>query len=67
MASTEREPIMEVWGRAPIGVQGTAPIGVQDTTPEQGVRGAKPPKLKALFSFRSVHKQRANLSIFVIV
>jgi len=39
MASAEHEPITGVWGRAPSGVQGQSPWS--------GVRGAKPPKLKA--------------------
>jgi len=39
MASTEREPIMRVWGGAPVGSRGRAP--------GQRVRGTKPPEAES--------------------
>jgi len=44
MASAEHEPITEVWGRAPSGVQGQSPWS-------GGHGGEAPLKLKAFWSF----------------
>jgi len=51
----ERQPITEVWGRSPSGIQGQSP--------QSGGQGANPPEVEKPFAFRSP-LEAANLPLF---